>query len=159
MKYTRGRDRRAANQKWHTWFAWRPIKLSDGTRIWWEEVKRKDAGYTFTCWEYEEIPDRTVEEQLVIDNLLKEIYNELNDYRYTLKGILDTRSGFYHLGADTTTEEHLRIILKKIRENLSHYKDALTWAKRTARSSPTLPKEVPLTGYETGYDEFHLTSV
>jgi hypothetical protein len=25
---------------WHPWFAWRPVRLEDGTMVWWEHLER-----------------------------------------------------------------------------------------------------------------------
>lgn len=27
--------------RWHLWFAWHPVTLIDGTRVWWEFVERR----------------------------------------------------------------------------------------------------------------------
>ncbi len=29
------------NRLWHTWFAWRPVRLNSGTMVWLERVERR----------------------------------------------------------------------------------------------------------------------
>jgi hypothetical protein len=32
-------------EKWHLWFAWRPVQINDGTWVWLERVYRKYTMY------------------------------------------------------------------------------------------------------------------
>lgn len=41
------------NEDWHDWFAWHPVKLSNGTWIWLETIQRKMVwAYYWEDYEY-----------------------------------------------------------------------------------------------------------
>lgn len=43
-------------QQWHTWFAWRPVRLTDNRCVWLERVLRRyEPGYEIGYWVYEAI--------------------------------------------------------------------------------------------------------
>lgn len=47
-----------AREKWHPWFAWRPIRLGSRDCRWFEYVLRKGRyGYGYWNWEYKAPPD------------------------------------------------------------------------------------------------------
>lgn len=55
------KDIREKNEKmqreiWHSWFAWRPVRVGDTRAVWFETVLRKgiysQSGY-FHVWEYQ----------------------------------------------------------------------------------------------------------
>lgn len=42
------RDRRARRANWHKWFAWHPVRLLDGSRVWLRPVYRRNVWYLKT---------------------------------------------------------------------------------------------------------------
>lgn len=38
--------------RWHTWFAWHPVRVDEDTMVWLEIVYRKATGGEFVTWHY-----------------------------------------------------------------------------------------------------------
>ncbi len=43
------------SRRWHSWFAWRPVRLTTGDMVWWETVDRRFNIY-WGCWDYDTNP-------------------------------------------------------------------------------------------------------
>jgi hypothetical protein len=57
-------NRTVERMNWHRWFAWHPVDLPDGDRVWWEVVERKGEYHYDSCggswtYEYRDSPART----------------------------------------------------------------------------------------------------
>lgn len=61
------KDRREALQKWHRWFAWRPVRLGDHDCRWLEHVERlgvrdyfpgEDGPYYRWAWTYRALREK-----------------------------------------------------------------------------------------------------
>lgn len=59
MKFNCGPSRAEkhdAKEKWHKWFAWRPVRVASGDCRWLETLERKGkftAMYYDICWDWE----------------------------------------------------------------------------------------------------------
>lgn len=56
-------DKSVNREKWHEWFAWFPVRLTDKPhiKVWLQKVKRKGTehhrGYSYAYWSYEYVLD------------------------------------------------------------------------------------------------------
>lgn len=47
---------------WHNWFAWYPIYLSDGTKVWLETVERTLEYSTYDVWPHYRLKEKNATE-------------------------------------------------------------------------------------------------